>query len=38
MPAVAVKAIVLSHLIAFELGPSYNVISPLLLQFLLVEA
>lgn len=38
MPSVAVEAVVLTHLIAFELGPSYNVISPFLLQFLLVEA
>lgn len=38
MPAVAMKAVVLSHLIALQLGPSYNVISPFLLQFLLVEA
>lgn len=38
MPAVAVKAIILPHLIAFELGPADYVISPFLLQFLLVEA
>ena len=38
MPSVAVKAIVLTHLIALQLGPSYDVISPLLPEFLLVEA
>ena len=38
MPAIAVKAVVLTHLIAFELGPADYVISPFLLQFFLVEA